>query len=107
MPNTPQHPRIDIQEVRTRSLIARETIAVLNQAMPHLGKLWHRINLALDDTPALVAELATVRRHHANLVAAARATLKAQYEGESEPLYYLCDELRAQGHLPPESWGRS
>src|SRR5581483_7070475 len=34
-----------------------------------------------------------------NLTAAARATLGAQRDGEHDPLYYLRDELDAQGHL--------
>lgn len=37
-----------------------------------------------------------------NLIAAARATLRAHADGEDDPLYYLRDELQAQGHLPAE-----
>ena len=37
-----------------------------------------------------------------NLIAAARATLAAQRDGEPDPLYYLRDELRAQGQLPDD-----
>ncbi|GAA4065901.1 hypothetical protein [Actinomadura miaoliensis] len=106
MPNTPQRPAIDPQEVRTRNLVAREIIAALAQAMPNLGRLWLRLNASLDDTPHLVTELSAVRRAHANLLAAARATLTAAQDGERDPLYYLRDELSAQGHLPPDSWGR-
>ena len=39
---------------------------------------------------------------YANLLAAARATLSAERDGESDPLWYLRDELRATGHLPPD-----
>jgi hypothetical protein len=37
-----------------------------------------------------------------NLITAARATLAAQREGEDDPLYYIRDELRAQGQLPDD-----
>lgn len=37
-----------------------------------------------------------------NLIAAAKATLSADADGEPDPLYYLRDELEAQGQLPPE-----
>ncbi|KAB2351054.1 hypothetical protein [Actinomadura rudentiformis] len=69
------------------------------------------INESLDDNPFLVAavrnlisELAQIRRYRADLVAAARATLTAAHDAERDPLYYLRDELRAQGQLPPDSW---
>ncbi|GAA4145308.1 hypothetical protein [Actinomadura keratinilytica] len=106
MPNTPQRPAIDLQEVRTRNLVAREIVAALSQTMPNLGKLWLRLNASLDDTPRLVAEWSTVRRAHADLLAAARATLTAARDGERDHLCYLRDELSAQGHLPPDMWGR-
>jgi hypothetical protein len=40
-----------------------------------------------------------------NLIAAARATLSAHADGEADALYYLRDELQAQGQLPPEYRG--
>jgi len=43
--------------------------------------------------------LAMLRRYQ-DLVAAARATLAAADDGEVDPLYYVRDELRAQGQLP-------
>jgi hypothetical protein len=39
-------------------------------------------------------------RCYQNLVAAARASLAAGEDGEPDPLYYIRDELRAQGQLP-------
>ncbi|WP_433326542.1 hypothetical protein [Spirillospora sp. CA-294931] len=113
MPDIPQPTRINVQEVRNRSLAAREIVSALSDAMPTIADLWLRINAALSDTPALTAEikrlvieLAKARRDLANLVAAARATLNADQDAESDPLYYVRDELRAQGHLPPDTWGR-
>lgn len=64
---------------------------------------------ALDTIPFLIAEINRLRRRLTstlkdlhNLLAAARATLSANRDGEPDPLYYLRDELRAQGQLPPE-----
>ncbi|TDE39366.1 hypothetical protein [Actinomadura sp. 6K520] len=114
MPDTPPHVKVNVQEVRTRNLAAREIVANLSAAMPSIEDLWLRLYAALADVPALVSEitrlasvLAKVRRDRANLVAAGRATLKAERDAEPDPLYYLRDELRAQGHLPPDAWGRS
>jgi hypothetical protein len=64
---------------------------------------------ALDTIPLLCAEINRLRRRLAstlkdlhNLLAAARAALSANADGESDPLYYLRDELQAQGQLPSE-----
>ncbi|WP_412516884.1 hypothetical protein K8Z49_43065 [Actinomadura madurae] len=113
VPDTP-HVKVNVQEVRTRNLAAREIVSNLSAAMPSIEDLWLRLYAALADVPALVSEitrlaavLSKVRRDRANLVAAGRATLKAERDAEPDPLYYLRDELRAQGHLPPNSWGHS
>jgi len=114
VPNAPHLNSVDLQEVRTRNRIARETIAALSARMPRLSRLWLILNVALDDTSRLAIEVKTlgarltkVRRDWANLAAAARATLNAHTDDEPDPLWYLRDELRAQGHLPPQEWGRS
>ncbi|TDD20297.1 hypothetical protein E1287_41425 [Actinomadura sp. KC06] len=114
MPDTPPRVKVNVQEVRTRNLAAREIVSHLAAAMPSIEDLWIRLNSALVDVPALVseitrlaAELASARRDRANLVAAGRATLNAERDAEPDPLYYLRDELRAQGHLPPDTWGRA
>jgi len=61
------------------------------------------------DIPVLLAELSRirsllvlVRMTHANLLAAARATVTAARDGEDDPLFYLIDELVAQDQLPPD-----
>jgi hypothetical protein len=68
-------------------------------------RLWH----AVADIPVLLAELsrlrsllALVRAMHANLLAAARATIAATRDGEADSMYYLRDELDAHDQLPPE-----
>lgn len=68
-------------------------------------RLWH----AVADIPVLLAELsrlrsllALVRAMHANLLAAARATIAATRDGEADSMYYLRDELNAHDQLPPD-----
>jgi hypothetical protein len=85
----------DLREVANRHDTA-------TAAMAKLGR-------ALDTIPLLSAEIRRLRRQLAtaltdlnNLLAAARATLSARADGEEDPLYYLRDELRAQGHLRTE-----
>lgn len=114
VPDIPPRVKVDVQQVRARNLAAREIVSHLSAAMPSIEDLWLRLNGALVDVPALVSEitrlaseLAKVRRDRANLVAAGRATLNAERDSEPDPLYYLRDELRAQGHLPPDTWGRT
>lgn len=63
------------------------------------------------DVPALLAELRhcraalwAARLNYANLVAAGRAALAAQAEGEADPWWYLRDELPSSG--PGRGWSR-
>ena len=65
--------------------------------------------ITTEATHYLYTEIRRLRRRLAstlndlhNLIAAARATLSADADGEPDPLYYLRDELEAQGQLPPE-----
>jgi hypothetical protein len=67
------------------------------------------LSRALDTIPLLSAEITHLRRRLAttlndfnNLLAAARAALCAHTDGEEDPLYYLRDELHAQGQLHTE-----
>jgi ABC-type transporter Mla subunit MlaD len=89
------YPDTDLQEVTNRHDSA-------TAAMTKLAK-------ALDTIPLLCAEINRLRRRLAstlrdlhNLLAAARATLSAHTDSEPDALYYLRDELQAQGHLPPD-----
>lgn len=112
MTNTPHVINVDLQETAARNLTARDVLAELTATIPHLSSAWHIFDASLADTPALSAEiirLATQLIDHrhtcADLLAAARATLAAEHDGEPDPLYYLRDELAVRGHLPP-AWGR-
>jgi hypothetical protein len=108
------HPNIDLQEAA--DTYNQATAAA--QRNP-LSRMWFRspngrkIIQALDLIPALTAQVRRLRNRLAraltdlgNLTAAARATLGAQRDGEHDPLYYLRDELRAQGQLPPDEQER-
>lgn len=97
MPNA-RKTRMNLQEVTTRNTNARRIIAGFTTDFPTLARFWQQIDTALADTAELCAELTGLRRHLANLAAAARATLAAHDEDETDPLSYLRDELHAQGH---------
>jgi hypothetical protein len=84
----------------TRNDIARDIIAGFAAVTPMLTGAWRLIDTALADLPAVLAELGraraeleAVRLDRANLLAAIRATLAADAEGERNPLGYLRDEL--------------
>jgi predicted DNA-binding ribbon-helix-helix protein len=101
---------IDLEKITARNGTARHMIAGFAAEIPPLADFWQFLETALADTPALsaevsrlAAELATARRDIANLLAAMRATLAAYADGETDPLWYLRDELnarqaRSQGH---------
>jgi hypothetical protein len=87
-------------EITTRNDIARDIIAGFAAVTPTLTGVFRLIDAALADLPAVLAdlgraraELEAVRLDRANLLAAIRATLSADAEGEPDPLGYLRDEL--------------
>lgn len=91
-----QRPTVDLDVVATHHRVAMQSRTPV--------ALW----VAVADLPVLLAEidrartmLALSRAKYADLLAAARATLAADRDGESEPLLYLHDELEAHGQLPP------
>lgn len=93
----------DLQEIATRHQLARDLTERL--AADHPADIWQHLLAAFADIPALTAEitrlradLADARLDRANLAAAALAAIAAHHEGEPDPLCYLRDELRAQGH---------
>jgi hypothetical protein len=93
-PNTPR-PILDEEAIWTHistALDARTPLA-----------MW----TALADVPVLLAEverlgglLTWTRIEFANLLAAARATLAADHDGEADPLFYLRDEVTAHQATP-------
>ncbi|WP_436756719.1 hypothetical protein [Streptosporangium sp. V21-05] len=103
MPHTHPYPDRDLQEVIARNRTARQILTAFSSATLTLTDIWQYLFTALDDTLTLAtqitglrADLARTRRRHADLIAAARATLAAHHDGEADPLFYLRDELTAQ-----------
>jgi hypothetical protein len=91
-------------EITTRNDIARDIIAGFTAVTPTLAGTWRLIDAALADLPVVLAdlgraraELEAVRLDRANLLAAIRAALGADAEGEHDPLGYLRDELGSPG----------
>ena len=91
-------------EITTRNDIARDIIAGFAAVTPTLAGVFRLIDTALADLPAVLAdlgraraELEAVRLDRANLLAAIRAALAADAEGEPDPLGYLRDELDTAG----------
>lgn len=89
----------DLREVANRHETAAAVVDTLSRA--------------LDTIPVMSAEITSLRRrltttrHDSNnLLAAARATLSAQADGEEDPLFYLRDELTAQGLFRAEQRNR-
>jgi hypothetical protein len=87
-------------EITARNDIARDITTGFAAVTPTLTGVFRLIDTALADLPAVIAdlgraqaELEAVRLDRANLLAAIRATLAADAEGESDPFGYLRDEL--------------
>lgn len=105
---------ISLDAVYARNDIARAIIAQAASVLPVASPLWSQVDGALADVPALgavigrlAAQLADTRMDRANLLAAMRATIAAQADGEPDPLYYLRDELGARQERSPGHGGAS
>lgn len=111
MTNAVPYSSINIPEAMNRNHAARDIVSGFAEATPKLSPAWEHIQAALADTRALAtevarlaAELAAARLRYANALAAMRATIAAQHDGEPDPLYYLRDELNTP-HSAPEAPG--
>ena len=107
MPKNAPYSAIDIPEVMSRNMAARDIVSGFASAMPTLSVAWQLLQAALADTRDLATEvtrlsgeLADARLWRANALAAMRATIGAQSDGEPDPLYYIRDELSAPQNLP-------
>jgi hypothetical protein len=106
MPSNAPYSTIDIPKVMSRNLAAHDIVSGFASAMPTLSVAWQHLQVALADTRHLAAEvtrlsaeLAAARLWHANALAAMRATISAQRDGEADALYYIRDELSAPQNL--------
>jgi hypothetical protein len=100
--NNAPYSAIDIPEVMSRNQAARDIVSGFASATPTLSAAWQHIRAALADARDLATEvtrlsteLAAARLWRANALAAMRATIGAQRDGEPDPLYYIRDELSA------------
>ena len=112
MPNNAPYSAIDMSEVMSRNQVARDIVSGFASATPTLSAAWDHIRAALADARDLAtevtrlsAELAAARLWHANALAAMRATIGAQRDGEPDPLYYIRDELNAPQNLSGRAEG--
>jgi hypothetical protein len=106
VPYNAPYSAIDMSEVMSRNQIARDIVSGFASAAPTLSVAWDQIRAALADARDLATEvtwlsteLTVARLWHANALAAMRATIGAQRDGEPDPLYYLRDELNAPQNL--------
>jgi hypothetical protein len=106
VPNNAPYSAIDMSQVMSRNQVAHDIVSGFASAAPTLSAAWDHIRAALADAldlatevTRLSAELAAARLRYANALAAMRATIGAQRDGESDPLYYLRDELSAPQDL--------
>jgi hypothetical protein len=88
------------EQITSRNDVARDIIAGFAAVTPILTGAWRLLDTALADVPAILAdvarsraELEAVRLDRANLLAAIRACLAADAEGEAGALSYLRAEL--------------
>ena len=106
MPYNDPYSAIDIPAIMSRNQAARDIVSGFASAIPILSVAWQHIGVALADARNLAtevtrlsADLAIERLWRANGLAAMRATIGAQRDGEPDPLYYIRDELGApQNH---------
>jgi hypothetical protein len=91
-PNTTHHSDADLQEAATHHDDASAVIRPIADALALIPSLCEEIR-------HLRRRLAATLNDWHDLIAAARATLSAHADGEPNALYYLRDELEAQGHI--------
>jgi hypothetical protein len=103
---------VDIPEVMARNAAARDIVAGFASATPTLAAAWRHVGAALADCAALAADVARLadqlraaRLEPANLLAAIRAALAADSDGETDPLWYLRDALNAARSAPQSPLG--
>jgi hypothetical protein len=114
MTETVPYTAVNIPEVMARNSAARDIVAGFASATPTLAVAWRHVGAALADCAALAADVARLadqlraaRLERANLAAAMRATLAADRDGETDPLWYLRDALNTVRSAPEGRSGGS
>jgi hypothetical protein len=118
--SSPAGPCKDVQRISAAEIRRRHSAATAALRRNLICRAWLRsragraVDSALRCLPAASAEIerhqarnAVVQSRRHNLAAAARASVAAAAEGEADPLYYVRDELAAQGYLPGDRAGRT
>ncbi len=97
--------RASLRDVSARADRARRCLAGISVAVPEVAGLCGQVSASLADIGPMATEIRCLRRDvahvrlvRANLAAAARAAIAASSDGEPDPLFYLLDELAAQGY---------
>jgi hypothetical protein len=100
---------MNIPDVMARNSAARDIVAGFASATTTLAVAWRHVGAALADCAALAADVARLtlqlraaRLERANLLAAMRATLAADSDGETDPLWYLRD-AESEARSTPET----
>jgi hypothetical protein len=95
---------INLHAVYVRSDNALRIVAGFASQIPALSAMWQQVDRALADVPVmgaaiarLTAELAGTRLDRANLLAAMRAAIAAQADGEPDPFWYIRDAIEHSG----------
>jgi hypothetical protein len=91
-PDTTRHSDAHLQEAATHHDDAFRVIRPITDAINIIPTLCGEIRHLRQRLAATLTDLY-------DLIAAAKAALGAHADGESDPFYYLHDELQAQGHL--------
>jgi hypothetical protein len=95
---------INLHAIYARNENAFRIIAGFRSALPAMSVMWEQVDRALADVPGmgaviarLTAELAGMRMDRANLLAAMRATIAANADGEPDPFWYIRDAIENAG----------
>ncbi|MCW2932405.1 MAG: hypothetical protein JWM19_3367 [Actinomycetia bacterium] len=101
--SVPQSP-VNLHAIYARNDNAIRIIAGCVSALPAMSVMWQQVDRSLADVPAmgaaiarLTAELAGARMDRANLLAAMRAAISAQADGEPDPFWYVRDAIEHAG----------
>jgi len=105
--NQPNIPRLPIYLDEILGTIALElaVVRICPQCQAFAPRLLSDLSQLVAEITRLAGELDRSRMDRANLLAAMRATLAAHTDGDTDPLWYLGDELDAATNAADASRG--